>query len=133
MLIVINIKIPLLLFKEIKTNNGVLNSGNNNFEKQNIFCVLEIFFEIILFWLSFSFNKNCNFNLRKLFDEYFEINDENNYSEDLLEGLNGFHISYLNQKLIYISENIKCSFSYFFNFIKNENNEIKENKENKNI
>jgi len=147
MLVLINIKIPLLFYVKITTNDGIQGNKNiiNNFEKQNIFSVMEILFESILFWVSLLIIKNSKLQLRNLFSEYTEINHKNleinqkikhknnneinRYSQDLLEGLSGFQVRYFKQKLIFISQNIRYNFLNIFNSENYQNNHNNHNNE----
>ncbi len=128
-MIMINIKIPFLTFKENILNND-LKKESKDYVIKNIFIfsLQEIFFEMFCFWIVILFKNSYNLELRNHFIQKFINKKSSKISNDIISGMNGFHLSYYNKDLIFISENFKKFLINFLNlFWKKDvnNNSIK--------
>lgn len=109
-----------------QNNLAYLNNEIFYFVKNSI-TILDFLYEFFCFLVTYFFKRYISIYLRRTFLEKYKFQNFFNYCEELICGLNGFHVSFIKNNLAFISPNLK-------NFIeKNYINEIKEFYDTKNF
>jgi len=96
-----------LLRKSIRSLTKNLDENNNLFFFKNTISYFEILIEILFFILSILIKKLINFTSRSSYLEKYKFKKFLNYCDQLVSGLNGFYISYLNKEIIFINKNLR--------------------------
>lgn len=160
-LLIIACLLIVKLYSHSYSNNGdtskssdqnYLNSSSNNYYIDNSsykvgnelyyyiyesITVIEFMYEFFWFILTYFLKRYFSINSRKAFLEKYKFKKFYNYCDELICGLNGFHVSYIEDNVAFISTNFKGflekNFDYQYDVYDtkntNKNNNQNENKE----
>jgi len=93
-------------------NSSYSNSNNNSYFEENLFYlrysinVIDILFESAIFVGTLFLKRYVNILARQSFLEKYKFKHFFKYCDDLICGLNGYHISFLNSRIAYASNNL---------------------------
>jgi len=78
---------------------------------KNSYNLIDILLESMIFIGTYFLKRYINIQLRRTFLAKYKFQNYYNYCDELMSGLNGYHIAFINSKIAYVDNNLK----YFIN------------------